>query len=274
MVRIIVPVVLVATSFLGVASASSAAAKDVAAPTPRSLRVLLADESDNIDEVVVRNLSSDSQDEYQDDAVAYYDDADSNVWTETKERITSDLVNMWSVAPNEWSDEYFEVLGGILAITLTAFAMLLLICCTPCCTPVDEPNIGHPKLQTVTSMTDASTTRLGLSQEERQQQEKEEALLETIASEEHSESAGQRAAMPDDKSNVQRSMQEDDFSAEEIHQPKRRKVRRKRKTMWTEVVSVWREFLTDSHPVEKDERQRHKKYYKYEEKHVSRGSFA
>lgn len=66
------------------------------------------------------------------------DDDNTNVITQgidqvnyAKSRVEDDLSDMWTTSPNEWGDEYWEVLAGALII---AFGVLLCFCCV-CCLP-------------------------------------------------------------------------------------------------------------------------------------------
>jgi hypothetical protein len=62
-------------------------------------------------------------------------------WGNASARVNDDLNGMWSTTPQEWGDEYWEVLGAVVLFVLGALLCFFLICCAPCCSADEKPLI-------------------------------------------------------------------------------------------------------------------------------------
>lgn len=60
-------------------------------------------------------------------------------WGNASARVNDDLSGMWTTTPEEWGDEYWEVLATVLLVAFGTLLCFLLVCCAPCCSSYDKP---------------------------------------------------------------------------------------------------------------------------------------
>ena len=187
------------------------------------------------------------------DENGYNNNGDGNVVDQTRERVETDLNNMWVTSPSEWIDEYWEVLG--VAVFLVLF--ILFICCAPiCCCCDDNTDRRNVQVATVGDEIEGYNSK----QEPILQQKKDErttsagaVILPPILS--FDSNAGNGKATDGASTAGGDNHTEGSTSTSPTHRGQR-----KRRTLWGEVVSVWSEFLDE---MMNGKRKRSASYYDY-----------
>lgn len=99
------------------------------------------------------NDSNNSRDSKDNNQQNYYKFNNDNV--DLFSRVDTDVAEMWATAPSTWTAEYWEVLGGMIAMLLLIVAMLAFLCCAPICC---VRNSGDGK---ITGKTTSTTPKSG-----------------------------------------------------------------------------------------------------------------
>jgi hypothetical protein len=234
-----------------------------------------------------RRLSSseDNQNSNEDDA---YNNDDTSMFSQAKDRFGEDVLSMWSSPPNEWIDEYWEVLGGVLA-----FMLLSLCCCLGCCllplwSPRDEPKAPSKTLLNIDptnnnelkpgSSENAATKGNDATSNKNEKAGLDEPMIlegppsleqpiwgpsNSLTQSKADEPSATQLAPLDKVLSYDTYASGYDTPAGPAGSPRGKKKRQslwsQRKAVWTEVVSAWSEFLGCS-----DEAQEHA-YNKYKE---------
>jgi hypothetical protein len=232
-----------------------------------------------------RRLESSEDNQNSNEGDGHNNDDATSMYSQAKDRFGEDFLSMWSIPPNEWSEEYWEVLGVFLG-----FILLCLCCCLSCCllplwAPRDEPKApktllnsdptNDNELKPGSSGNAAAKDNDAASNKDTKTGLDERMILEGPPSLEQptwgpsDNSIAQSTA--DESSAVQppfgRILSYDDTDVSGYDTPKwagpphsknkRKSLWSQRKAVWNEVVSAWSEFLGCS---DEGQEQAYKKY--------------
>jgi len=227
----------------------------------RSVWLLAASVLCTVSHHSVAGESGDSQDENNN--YNYNNNDDGNFVTQATSRIEQDLVDMWDSSPSSWGDEYWEIFVTAMAIIFAVLLCHCIICCTPCCNDGGDARGATPhgvRTATAAELTDKEKKRL-----------LEEPILDpkkaprtTTTPAQTTRMGSPTSAATDNTSNNNPDGLMSLKSNETTTLPSNTDKRRRRNTLWSEVVSVWSEFMQygfSMRPVDVDPEM----YQKYEE---------
>jgi hypothetical protein len=111
--------------FLLLASSLAASSQGTRTTSPRR----------HLQDFHLRRLSSDSNDSGDSDESDDDDVYSNNVFAQAKDHVEQDFLDMWSISPSEWSQEYWEVFVGLLSLVIVGGLCVCLACIVPICFP-------------------------------------------------------------------------------------------------------------------------------------------
>lgn len=211
---------------------------------------------------MMRSLAEDDRDEDrmedENDDTYTFQQKVQDQWESFSNRMNEDAQGMWTTTPEEWGDEYWEVLISALAIIFSIALCFCLICCIPCCSDVgdDSPlfvatkeevdewkkkkaalrranqkNLEEPILDGQTNLEEPILD---------DQTNPEEAILDSSTSPNYFQDALENV-----QNYVQEQMQRFNEPAASSDNPEdESKKRRRRRTLWQELKIVWEDFMT------------------------------
>jgi len=192
--------------------------------------------------VVAANESGDSQDDENNDN----NNDDGNFLTQATSRIEQDLVDMWDSSPSSWGDEYWEIFVTAIAIVFAVLLCHFIICCTPCF----NDGSGDARGATPHGVRTATTAELTDKEKKRLL---EEPILDPTKAPRTSTTATSTTTTTPVGSPTSAATDDTSYNPDGLMAVKSNetttlpsntgKRRRRNNTLWSEVVSVWSEFM-------------------------------
>mmetsp|Transcript_5427 Transcript_5427/g.8318 ORF Transcript_5427/g.8318 Transcript_5427/m.8318 type:complete len:303 (-) Transcript_5427:1450-2358(-) len=220
-----------------------------------ALEKLNADDGIKNDFILLRRkLNSNDENENN---VNNDDDGNDDGWTsyldfgffwDALDRVDGDMQEMWQTSPNAWTTEDWEVFGGMMLVTLLALSCFCCLCCAPIFLFEDRDqkkvmtNENYAELQAANNSKNRQLDSASAPADDK-----------AAAKGDDGKSAVSSLSAPSYKhrSALKKPILEEDpgLSVTGTYStgtdPSSTRKKRKRRSLWSEVASVWGEFLAD-----------------------------
>jgi hypothetical protein len=254
----------------------------------------------------LRRLSSDDSDSNDNDDE---NNDDNNAFVRAENRVEQDFINMWSSSPSEWSSEYWDIFAVVLSLVIVGSLSACIACIAPWKATEeldDKNNVMEDKNNVMINETsepgvrndkEISSETASWTSPIRFPRESKEPSKELDANNVMSNATSEPGAR-DDKVTVHQDKVTvlDQQKVTVLDKPillpalstatygtdydspgplRSKNLPRKKRTLWSEVVSVWTEFFVDQGIFKgsSNEKQYDQPYRKYKER-LPDGSFS
>mmetsp|Transcript_207 Transcript_207/g.203 ORF Transcript_207/g.203 Transcript_207/m.203 type:complete len:331 (+) Transcript_207:61-1053(+) len=193
----------------------------------------------------------------------------SNIVWATLDRIDENMNNMWATPPNEWTTEDWEVFGGMFLVAFLCLSCFCFLCCAPICLFEDRDqrkvltaeqraanqqkanrnqSATEDKAVGIASIQNDGTKEItkdnNLINENDKDSNDVKTAISSLSAPSYQPSVERRGNLKEPMLNTVASTAEKSTKSRVSHSS-RKSSKKQRRSLWSEAVSVWGEFLTD-----------------------------
>lgn len=184
--------------------------------------------------------SGDNDDAYQDDDGTennFLDKLDFDFFWDALDRVDGDMNEMWQTSPNAWTTEDWEVFGGMMFVILLALSCFCCLCCAPIFLFEDRDQKQVDQYHQLESGANAPA-----NDDKGTKNDDVKSAVSSLSGPSYKHRSSLKKPILEEDPNI--SIAGTYSTDGSISLPTRKK-KKSRRSLWSEVASVWGEFLGD-----------------------------